>query len=327
MIYTTASFFSGQAVLITGCAGFIGSHLAESLVSVGAKVTAVDHHCLEHVVNLKDYLGRIEYIQDDILNDTFHALLTDRTFDSIFHLAGNSYVPSSVEQPWRDFQANAVGTLRLLESLRQVRRFTRVVVLSSAAVYGNIDSVSINEDAPTDPISPYGVSKLAADRYVAVYARLYGLRAATLRPFSAYGPRQQKQVVYDFIRKLSHDATEIHASGDGTQVRDFTYVTDVVQAALYVAQKSPLHGEAYNVASGEACSTQELLGMLCELMGVRPQIRWSGKNRPGDPQRFLANIDRLQALGWRPTVSLREGLRRTLVWSQTARNSTANGEE
>jgi UDP-glucose 4-epimerase len=326
MPITQSEFFAGQSILVTGGAGFIGSHLVESLIATGAKVTVVDNLCTGRLGNLKNCLNYMEYIQDDILSDTYHSMLTTRAFDGIFHLAGNAYVPPSVEHPWHDFQANAVGTFRLLDSLRQSGWPVRVIVLSSAAVYGNLDSTSISEDDPTVPISPYGVSKLTVDRYAAVYARLYGLQVASLRLFSAYGPRQQKQVVYDFIHKLTHNPAELHASGDGTQVRDFSYVTDVVQAALCVAQNGPLQGETYNVASGEACSTQQLLDTLCELMGVRPRIRWSGTNRPGDTQRWLANVDRLQALGYRPSVPLREGVQRTLAWYQTEMRLANAGE-
>ena len=322
---TVSSFFSGQTILVTGGAGFIGSHLTGSLTASGAKVTVVDHHSPTHLTNLRDCLKHVEYIKADILDASFSALLGDRAFNCIFHLAGNAYVPTSVEDPWRDFQANAVGTLKLLDTLRQLGRTSRVIVLSSAAVYGNISSASITEDEMTVPISPYGVSKLVVDRYAAVYARLYGLRVASLRPFSAYGPGQKKQVVYDFIHKLSRHPKEFYALGDGTQVRDFTYVTDVVQAALCIAQNGPLCGEAYNVGSGQAHNTQRLLDLLCELMGIQPQIYWSGVNRSGDPLRFLANIDRLRKLGWCPAVSFRDGLQRTLAWYQRDRISTGNG--
>ena len=317
MTIRTIDYFANKSVLVTGAAGFLGSHLTESLLAASAKVTVVDRQYSNRGPSRRPTPERCECIEASIISDAFQHVLATKTFEFIFHLAGNAYVPTSVEQPQRDFQANAVGTLHLLESLRQSKRSTRVIVFSSAAVYGDIDSDSISEDAPTAPISPYGVSKLTADRYAAVYARLYGLRIASLRPFSAYGPRQRKQVVYDFIHKLSGNPAEIHASGDGAQVRDFIYVTDIVQAAMCVAQNGPLAGETYNVGSGEACSTRHLLACLNELMKIQPRIRWSGTNRPGDPQRFLANVDRLRALGWRPMVSLREGLQRTLAWYQT----------
>jgi nucleoside-diphosphate-sugar epimerase len=120
--------------------------------------------------------------------------------------------------------------------------------------------------------------------------------------------------VYDFIRKLSSGSDEVYALGDGSQIRDFTYVADVVRAALWVAQAGSLCGEVYNVASGEPCTIRELLDTLCELMDIQPHIAWSGNVRPGDPQRWLPSISRLKALGWQPTVHLREGLERTLSW-------------
>ena len=307
-------FFAGKAVLVTGGAGFIGSHLVARLEELGAGVTVVDDLRTGNLANIGQCVDRLELVQDDISNGGLHSLVATRDYDVAFHLAANPYVPPSIEQPWYDFQVNLVGTLRLLETLRQHAQPPRLILASSAAVYGDIDAPAIREDHPTVPISPYGVSKLAAERYAAVYARLYGLRTASLRFFSVYGPRQRKQVVYDLLRKLSRRPAELEVLGDGTQTRDFNYVSDVVDAALRVAARGPLVGEAYNVASGRACTIHELLGILSDLTGSRPRIKWSGAVRPGDPQRWLADVSRLRALGWEPAVSLREGLVCTLEW-------------
>ena len=325
MALTQSCVFTDKSVLITGGHGFIGSHVTEQLIAAGAKVTVLMHPHSRSLVNLSTCLDRIECVHEDIVSTSFQTFVASQGFDVIFHFAARPSVSYSVEQPWDDFQANAVGTLRLLEGLRQSRRPTRLILASSAAVYGDIDSTAIREDDPTVPISPYGVSKLVVDRYATVYAQLYGLRIATLRVFSVYGPRQKKQVVYDLIRKLSHNTAELCALGDGTQIRDFSYATDVAQAALWVAQRGPLCGEAYNVASGTAYSIGQLLTILCELLGRRPRIHWSGTVRAGEPQRFLPDIARLRALGWRPLVPLCEGLRRTLAWYQAEKDTAENG--
>lgn len=305
---------AGRTVLVTGGAGFIGSHLVETLILAGARVTVVDDLRTGRMANLEQCRTTIEYVQDDVLSATFGELLRAREFDLIFHLAANPYVPPSVEDPWYDFQLNVAGTLSVLEALRKTRPATGLIVASSAAVYGESEASSVGEEDPTVPISPYGVSKLAAERYVAVYAQLYGLRMASLRLFSVYGPRQRKQVVYDFMRKLGNGSGEIEALGDGTQVRDFNYVGDVVRAAVCAALNGALRGETYNVASGEPASIRELMDVLSDLMGVRPRVRWSGTVRPGDPQRWAPKTSRLRALGWKPSVPLREGLRRTVAW-------------
>jgi UDP-glucose 4-epimerase len=187
-------------------------------------------------------------------------------------------------------------------------------VASSAAVYGNPSNIPIIETDPTLPISPYGISKLAIERYVSAYSRLYGLKAASLRPFSAYGPRLRKQVVYDFIVKLSTDPSELTILGDGNQVRDFIFVDDIVQAALVVLEKSPLCGDVYNVASGQGTSTQEIAEILAKAMGLRPKYHYTGSIRPGEPDKWIACIDKLRMLGFVPQVALEEGLKRTVEW-------------
>ena len=324
-IAAPSGYFLDRAVLVTGGAGFIGSTLTERLVDAGAQVTVVDDLRTGFLSNLGGCRERVEYVQEDILSDRFQVWVASRRFEAIFHLAGNPYVPPSVERPWYDFELNLVGTLRLLESLRQSGLRPRVILASSAAVYGDLDAAPITELHPTVPISPYGVSKLAAERYGAVFAQLYGMRIASLRFFSVYGPRQKKQVVYDLLRKLSHGAGEIEVLGDGTQVRDFNYVSDVVDAALAVAESGTLTGEVYNVAGGQECSIRDLVELLVALVGARTQVRWSGAVRPGDPQRWMADCSRLAALGCRPKVSLRDGLLRTLTWYRSECQPTVSG--
>ena len=289
--------FAKRAVLVTGGAGFIGSHLVELLADAGAVVTVLDNLFSGAAANLAGCRDRLELVHADVLDEAFPKLVASRSFDTIFHLAANSYVPPSVERPWDDFQRNLVATMRLLEVLRESAAPTKLILTSSAAVYGDLDASPIHEGHPTVPISPYGVSKLAVERYGAVYAGLYGLRVASLRLFSVYGPRQRKQVVYDVLRKINESDGDVRMFGDGTQVRDFNYVTDTASAALAVAATSPLRGEVYNVAGGSPWSIRELVDMLIHLTGRRVKVHWSGQVRPGDPQRWLADGSRLAMLG------------------------------
>jgi UDP-glucose 4-epimerase len=157
------------------------------------------------------------------------------------------------------------------------------------------------------------VSKLASELYVRVFADLYALRAAILRPFSAYGPRQRKQVVYDLLSRIREDADALTVRGHGTEQRSFTHAGSIVDALLTVADRAPLGGEVYNVVDDEPVTIAELVGMLCELMGVAPRVVY-GVGRPGDVQRLDGDTARLRALGWSPGLNLRDGLAQTVAW-------------
>lgn len=303
-----------QRVLITGGAGFIGSHLVAGLVRRDAQVTVVDNWNTGQRANLAENLARIE-IAPCALRDWLQGeSLAHGQFDIVFHLAANAYVPPSVENPRYDFEANALNTFALLEALRALPHPPRLVNLSSAAVYGNPTQMPIREDAPLDPISPYGVSKLTGERYAAVYAQLYGLRTTSLRLFSVYGPRQRKQVVYDLIRKLRNDPKRIQVLGDGSQARDFTFVSDVVNAMLLAAERAPGNGEALNVATGTSYSIAQLVAHCCTALDVHPQIDFTGSVRPGDAERWEVDITALKQLGFEPHVDLRQGLEEIRDW-------------
>jgi UDP-glucose 4-epimerase len=302
--------------LVTGGAGFIGSYLVEALLTRGAEVTVVDDLSHGSLQNLSACSGVAEFLKMDVLAPEVQDLVGKNQYDVVYHLASDAYVPPSVEDPTTDLRVNALATLQLLETIRLRSPDTAVVYFSSAAVYGSPEQIPIGESAPLDPISPYGVSKLAAERYVAVYSHLHDLRGASLRLFSAYGPRQTKQVVYDLIRKLHDDSQELRMLGDGSQVRDFCYVDDVVNAALIIAAKGRLAGEVYNIASGTGYSIRQLAQVICEAMEVTPRFVFSGAVRLGDSQKWVADIGRLRAIGYSPQVSLHDGIGKTCAWYQ-----------
>jgi len=308
------SAYRDRPVLVTGGAGFIGSHLVEELVRLGARVTVVDSWATGHRDNLAGVIDRVDVCTLDLRHDDIRPLLTERGVEVIFHLAGNAFVPTSVENPRWDFETNALSTFNLLEAVREASPRVRLVYSSTAAVYGEGVRMPIREDDPAVPIAPYGISKLAGERYTAAYAKLHGLHTVVVRLFSVYGPRQRKQVVYDLIRKVHENANELFIHGDGSQVRDFNHVSNVVAAMLFVSERARFEGEVYNVAGEDAVSIAELARIICERMGAAPRFVYSGDVRPGEAQRWTADISRLKALDYRPRLGLADGVADTVSW-------------
>jgi UDP-glucose 4-epimerase len=310
----TAEYWSGKRVTVTGAAGFIGSHLTERLAALGAQVSALDRTALS--LGREDDEGFrpiVPVIVDlELFDWTRHFVQVCP--DAVFHLAGTSSVSLSIESPTVDFETNVVQTVRILDAARVTGFSGAVIYQSSAAVYGRPKRLPVQEGDPTEPISPYGVAKLACDRYLAVYSELYGLRGASLRAFSVYGARQRKLFVYDMMRRIAETPERIWVSGDGEQKRDFIHVDDVVSALLLVAAKGPLTGEVYNVATGESRSINEVLASLVCLMGATPPDVEKRPTRDGDPEEWSADTARLRSLGFIPQVSLEDGLKRTVEW-------------
>ena len=305
--------FKGRSVLVTGGAGFFGGHLVEELVKEEALVTVIDDLRTGDLANLDSVGKELTFKRLDLQQLEFAGYLSVNNFDVIYHFAGNAYVPPSVKDPSYDYENNLHTTFKLLEGMRKTKSKATLIFASSAAVYGNPAAVPITENDLTIPIAPYGVSKLAAERYVAVYSQLYGIKAVSLRIFSLYGPRQRKQVVYDFIQKLYQNSEEMVILGNGKQTRDLVFVKDAVQATMKVTN-GPLNGEVYNVGTGIEYSTLELAKIIAGIMGVAPKYEFTGNVRPGDPDRWVANINKIRELGYQPSYSLKEGLERTVEW-------------
>jgi UDP-glucose 4-epimerase len=306
--------FARRRVLVTGGAGFIGSHLVERLVALGADVSTADSGRSIELGNLQAVRERIACHRVDLLADDLRGFIADGRYGLVFHLAGSAQLAASADDPRRDLQGNAAATLNLLEALRECSPHSALVYTSSAYVYEGGGSALIREDGPTVPGSPYGVSKLAAERYVDLYARLHGLKTCIMRLFSVYGPRLRRQVVHDLLVRLRRDPTVLVLRGSGKHMRDSSYVGDVVDALLLAATKAPLRGEAYNVASGEPVAIEALAKMIAKTMGVDPQVSFGESAVSGDVLHWFADTSRLRGLGYAPRTSLAEGLQKTWEW-------------
>lgn len=302
---------SGRRVLVTGGAGFIGSHLVRRLIALGADVVVVDDFSAPSARQPEQGAMVHELTLPD---QAFPQIVRDGRFDAIFHLAGAAYVPPSIEDPVADLRQNVLLTLHVLEAVRRAGLTIPFVYTSSAAVYGSPTELPIREETKVCPVSPYGASKLGAEQYVSLYARLFRMRTAALRLFSVFGPGQRKQVVYDFIAKLHATPNHLLVHGTGDETRDMVYVDDVVSAALCVADRAPLEGEVYNVASGERTSVRQIAEAVAAQLELQPAFEFTGEVRPGDALHWVADISRLRSLGYEPTLGLQEGVDRICAW-------------
>ena len=317
--------YTNQNVLVTGGAGFIGSHLVEELVRQGAQVSVIDNLSSGTLSNLSEVNDRVQVHQQDMSRENLNRVMSQTSFDVIFHLAGHVDIPASVKNPRWDLEMNGINTFNLLEEMRMTSSKARVLFASSAAVYGESAGKPFREDDPTFPIAPYGVSKLTSERYMAIYPHLYELRTASLRLFPVYGPRLCQHVVYDLIYKAHENSEELFIYGDGTQVRDFNYVSNAVDAFLLVAEKAPLKGEVYNVAFGNPVPIKNLAMVICEQIGIKPSFVYSGDVGSGVSKRWDADVSRLLSLGYKPQVKLVDGVANTVNWfCQNIRKTKTN---
>lgn len=297
---------------VTGGAGFLGSHIAEALAAAGHTVTVVDDFSTGVLENLEG--AGVQLLQYSVQHSEVEVRLGAERPEAIFHLAGDARVGKSMEDPRSDCERNLLPTLALLEAIRRASPETKLLFASTGAVYGGDAREPFTEGDGLYPVSPYAVSKLGAERYCYAFAQSFGLRTCNLRLFSIYGPRQRKQVVYDLIRKVHENPERVPLFGDGTQERDFSHVGNIVDAFLLAAERAEFRGEAINVAGDEIASIRTLAALIAEEMGERPEFVFSGQQRPGDSQRWIADTARLRAMGYRPRVGLREGLRDTIDW-------------
>ncbi|MDI7268700.1 MAG: NAD-dependent epimerase/dehydratase family protein [Myxococcota bacterium] len=303
--------------LVTGGAGFIGSHLVERLVQDGAKVRVLDDLSTGREANLAPFGDAVELLRGDV-RDRNAVASAARGVRSVFHLAALVSVERSVRDPALAEDVNAIGTIRVLEAAREAGA-RRVVFASSAAVYGDSEVVPKREEMPADPVSPYAVSKEAAERYVRFFATHLGLPGVSLRFFNVFGPRQDPESPYAaaiprFVSALlaRHPPTVF---GDGRQSRDFCPVEDVVEACVLAASSERAGaGEAINVGRGTRLDLLSLLAMLGDITGARVEPLFAPP-RPGDVRHSQADLAAARAkLGFVPSASLREALERTVRW-------------
>ena len=307
--------------LVTGGAGFIGSHLCQRLLASGYAVRVLDDLSSGRRENLAELDGEVDLIEGDLRDEVLVGAALAGV-DYVLHHAAIASVQTSIEQPLFEQEVNAVGTLRLFEAARRAG-VRRVVFAASAASYGNESTAPKREEMLPAPESPYAISKIAGEHYARVYSSLYGLEVVCLRYFNVFGPRQDPSSPYSGVisifaeRMLAGAAPTIF--GDGGQSRDFVYIDNVVEANMRACATPGIAGRVYNIGCGRSASLLELVAALNRVLGtvIEPEF---APARPGDVRISLANTAQAQReLGYEPVVHFEEGLEQTLAWMRATR--------
>ena len=310
--------------LVTGGAGFVGSHIASALLAEGARVRVLDDLSTGHRENIDEIGGGVDFIQGSVADEGLLCKALEGV-ELVFHEAAIPSVPRSVKVPQQTHVASVDGTFSLLLAARD-QKVRRVVYAASSSAYGDQPTLLKSEQMAPDPLSPYAVAKLVGEYYCRVFTRVYGLETVSLRYFNVFGPRQDpgsqySGVVSRFISALlSGERPVIY--GDGEQSRDFTYIDNVVAANLKAAEASEASGKVINIANGMRITLNQLLAELKDLTGKHDVEAEYLEPRVGDVRHSLADISMArELLGYESKVDLREGLQRTIDWWKSSRFS------
>jgi UDP-glucose 4-epimerase len=302
--------------LVTGGAGFIGSHLVENLLKRGNEVVCIDNFdgYYDPSIKRKNIAPFLEndnflLVEGDIRNKEFLKNNLDGV-DYVFHQAAQAGVRISVENPRKPHEVNATGTLNLLEAVLDTN-VKKVINASSSSVYGKVSYLPFDENHPNQPVSPYGVSKLLAEHYCRVFEELYGLKSVSLRYFTVYGSRMRPDLAISIFTKAALNNDPIHIFGDGSKTRDFTYIDDIVEANMLCINKG---AGVYNIGGGHSISINELASKIIEINNSKSEIIHTDSVR-GDAEHTLASSKKAEnEIGWKPKTTIETGLRRYAEW-------------
>ena len=304
-------------ILVTGGAGFIGSHIVDRLVDEGFNVRVIDNLSSGRLENIERWLRnpKFEFFKGD-LKDYSDALEAVRGVDVVFHFAANPEVRVSTTNPRIHFEENIVATFNLLEAMRE-HGIKEIVFASSSSVYGEPETIPADENAPVRPVSVYGASKAACENLIHAYSKLYGIKAVILRYANVIGSRLRHGVIYDLLIKLMRNKDVLEVLGDGTQVRSYVYVTDAVEATMIAWKNSRESYEIYNVGSEDWITVNDVVNMLLNELNLsntkivhRPLLH--GVGWLGDVKKIALKIDKLMRLGFTPGYKSEEAVTKTV---------------
>jgi len=311
-----------KSIIVTGGAGFIGSHVVDRIVDSGEYQVIVVDNLLGSNFNPPffrndlvsyEYGDVSDYLQMKTLFETY-------TPDYVIHLAANGNVPLSDKYPSVDFKSNAIGSFNIL-NLAKEYKIKKVVYASTAAVYGEPQYTPIDEIHAVGPISNYGVSKLYGEQLGTAYSKTYNLPFTAFRIFNTYGPRQPRYVLFDLIKKLKNNKDSLEVLGTGLQIRDYAYVSDTAEVFFQALNNQKSNNNIYNIAGGNPISIKELVKLICDVYQINPKINYTGESWKGDITNLTASIEKLkQDFNFTPRVSINEGVKKTIEWFSSNQN-------
>ena len=304
-------------ILVSGGAGFIGSHLVDELLKRGFRVRVVDNLSSGSLENVRHNIGNknFEFVRGDLKNPE-DSLKAVKDVEIVYHLAANPEVRVSTTAPEIHFKENVITTFNLLEACRKLDTVKKLVFASSSTVYGDAKVFPTPENHELKPISVYGASKAACESLICSYAYLYGFKAVSLRYANIVGPRLRHGVVFDFLMKLKGDPNILKVLGDGTQKKSYLYISDAIEATLLVTDKLTERFETYNIGNEDWITVAEIAEIVSKVAGLRPKIIYTGGTRegrgwPGDVKYMLLSIEKVKKLGWKPKYTSREAIELT----------------
>jgi UDP-glucose 4-epimerase len=301
-------------VLVSGGAGFIGSHLVDRLLNEGNEVTVIDNLITGKKEFLQQHFDnrKFRFHQIDLLTDSIGKYF--RGLDEIWHLAANPDVRAALENTRVDLEQNVLVTHSVLEAMRK-NRVKKIVFTSSSTVYGEAEQVPTPENyGPLIPISLYGASKLACEALISAYCHTFAMRAVILRPANMIGARSTHGVIYDFVRKLRNDPNELEILGDGNQRKSYLHINDCIDAMLIAAKKQRKKVDAYNIGSEDWITVKQIANIVCKKMRLKPTLKFTGGKRgwKGDVHLMLLDISKMKGLGWAPKFNSVESVEKVM---------------
>ena len=308
-----------MVVVVTGCAGFIGSNLADRLLQDGHHVTGIDNLCTGQRRFLENALKHSHFrlIEGDMLN--LEGLTKwFRGADCVIHLAANADVRFGIEHPRKDLEQNTIATYNVLEAMR-ANGIKRIAFSSTGSVYGEATVIPTPEDAPfAIQTSLYGASKLAGEGLIAAYCEGFGMQSWIFRFVSILGERYTHGHVFDFYKQLKQDSSKLHVLGDGRQRKSYLYIQDCVDAMLLAMEKANDKVNVFNLGVDDYCVLNDSIGWITEALGVKPRLEYGGGDRGwiGDNPFIFLDTAKIRALGWKPKLSIREGIVKTVEFLQ-----------